>query len=223
MWIVLDLAPACMQAPTAKSISVAARGCIDIQLLSGPCTMEGVALTLPLAFWHCTSPEALLTVLLEGRFASAGSLGSKPHKPDGLYAFSSRVVSDESKYARHGCQIKFHAACFAISHANSKKLNVVPEGVACRLQRYDYTQWGSLGAEWVFNPRSCHIVACRVHTGKSDALMQAVTATLRDLRSGMLQLPLASSHSDGQPLAATCSTRSGQSFHAARSTQSAIF
>jgi len=215
-WITLGIAPACMLAPTARSVAVAARGSIDIQLLSGHCTMENVGLTLPVAFWHCTSPETLLHMLLEGRFASAGNLGSKAHKPDGLYAFSNRDVSSESKYARQGCQLKFKATCFAISAVNSRKLNVVPEGVACRLHRQDHKQWGAPGAEWVFNPRSCHIIACRVRTTVFDRLMQAVTAALGDLGSGLLQPPLASSSSNLQPLEATCFTRPGQPFHEAR-------
>lgn len=215
-WITLGIAPACMLAPTARSVAVATRGSIDLELLSGPCTMENVGLRLPIAFWHFTSPETLLHILLEGQFASAGNLGSKTHRPDGLYAFSNRDVSGESRYARHGCQLKFEATCFAISAANSRKLNVVPEGVACRLHREDYKEWGAPGAEWVFNPRSCQIIACRVRTTVVDRLMKAVTAALGDLGSGLLQPPLASSSSNLQPLDATCFTRPGQLFHEAR-------
>ena len=215
-WIALDLAPACMLAPTARSAAVAARGSIDVQMSSGHCTMDNIAMPLPAAFWHCTSIETLLHILLEGRFASAGNLGSKMHTPDGLYAFANRDVSCESTYAQQGGQLKFRARCFAVSAANSRKLNVVPEGVACRFHRSDYKRWGTPGTEWVLNPRSCHIITCRVHSLASCHLMEAVTAALGDLGSGQLQPPLASSSSNTRPLEATRFTQLEEPFHEAR-------
>ena len=133
---------------------------------------------MPSEFYHCTSPETLLDILSEGRFASAGGLGEKPHTPDGLYAFGNRVVSSMSNYAKHGCQLEFQAACFALSIADSKKVKVVPEGVACRLKRSAYEVFGWTGYELVFNPRSCQIVGFRIKNAQAHRFVQAVRRTI---------------------------------------------
>jgi hypothetical protein len=133
-WYVLTLRPGSMQAPTARSLDVAAARSVDIQLLSGPCTMCE-EMQVPGALYHGTSPQSLLLILLEGRFACAGNLGMHRHTPDGLYSYLCPTVSAKSWYVEQGCQIKFKAACFAISRNNSRLVEVVPEGVACRMYR----------------------------------------------------------------------------------------
>ena len=173
-WTAFRLAPASMPPPTRESVAVAAGRSVDIHLSTGSCKLDAVDILMPSAFYHCTSPETLLDILSEGWFASAGGLGEKPHTPDGLYAFGNRVVSSMSNYAKHGCQLEFQAACFALSIADSKKVKVVPEGVACRLKRSTYEIFGCTGYEWVFHPLSCQIQGFRIKNARAFRFLLAV-------------------------------------------------
>lgn len=202
-WISVILRRHSMQAPTATSFEVAARGSIDMQLSSGQSTVDKVYMSVPPAFYHCTSPESLLLILLEGRLASAGNLGSQPHAPDGVYSYSCKHVSDASCYAKQGCQVEFTAAAFPISRKNSNIVSVVPEGVACRKYRSASYTSGSAGIEWVFNPRSCHIRAVRIYAAQAPRVMHALMASMADLVAEMSQPALAMSSTSLSPSAAT--------------------
>ena len=198
-WTVFGLTPGCMQPPSTKSVEVAASGFVDMHSpCLGPCKMKEAWLQLPSAFYHGTCSTTLLTILLEGRFASAGNLGITAHSPDGVYAYSNQEVSSQSMYAQAGCQITFAATCFALSWNDSKLVKVVPEGVACRVKRSAWTICHAAGTEWIFHPWSCEIKECRVLTASMPAFMQAVTAALSDL-SGPL--------SNASFSAATCTPR----------------
>ena len=214
-WYVLTLLPNAMQRPTARSLEVAAAKSLDIELLSGRCTLDDVQ-ELPPTLYHGTTPETLLLILLEGRFASAGTLGMHRHTPDGLYSYPCPVVSAKSCYVEQGCQIKFNAACFAISKRQSKLVELVPEGIACRMYRSENERSGQKGIEWVVNPRSCQIEGASVLTTHAHRLMQAVTASVADLSAAQWQPPLAPSSSSLSPSAASCSPRFTQRIDKAR-------
>lgn len=209
----LTLRPGSMQAATARSLEVAAAKSLDIQLPSGWCTMEEVV-QLPPALYHGTSPETLLLILLEGRFASASNLGMHRHTPDGVYSYPCSVVSAKSCYVEQGCQIQFKAACFGISKNKSKLVELVPEGIACRMYRSENERSGQQGIEWVVNPRSCHIQGASVLTRHAHRLMQAVTASVAELTS--VKPPLAPSSSSLSPSAAISSPRLTQRIDKAR-------
>lgn len=221
-WVLLHLSqdgPAGMKAPTAKSAAVAAARSVDIVLSDGCSkTLADANVEMPSTFYHGTSPELLLSILLEGQFATADDLRMKRHTPDGLYAYGDKVVSTESCYTEQGCQVKFKVACFPITVPDSRLVDVVPEGAACRFHRSAHYKHKSKGTEWVFNPQSCHIQDCRILMSKAHCLMQAVTAALANLGAGRLQPPLASSSSHTLPAATTASTSPSQQFYKARCT-----
>ena len=215
-WTFVRLRRHSMQAPTERSFKVAARGSVDMQLSSGQHTMNKVEMSLPSAFYHGTSPESLLLILLEGRLASAGNLGSQAHTPDGVYSYSCKEVSAASCYADQGCQVEFTAAYFPISRNHSDMVGVVPEGVACRKYRSAHHTFGSRGIEWVFNPRSCEIKAVRILTAEAPRLMQALKASMADLAADMSQPAMAASSTSLSCSAAASSQWRGHPFDKAR-------
>jgi len=216
-WTRLNLRPGAMQAPTARSFKVAAAGTVDMRSSIGQCSMSKVWMDQPSTFYHGTSPETLLLILLEGQLASAGNLGIEAHTPDGVYSYSCKEASAASCYVQQGCQIEFTAAYFPLSRTDSDRVKVVPEGVACRKYRSAYQTFGSRGIEWVFNPRSCGIKGVRVLTEKTPCLMQALATSMADLAAEMWPPVLAVSSTSLSPSSATCSSQPRQPLAQARS------
>ena len=136
---------------------------------------------VPTEFYHGTNPEALLGIWLEGKLLTASELGLPVHQPSCVYAYSGRDVSTKSMYVDAGCQLCFQATVFALSYNDSKRVKVVPEGAACRIQRSAYARHGSVGAEWIFHPGSCQLNTARIRTDKFDRLEETVKTKAKEM------------------------------------------
>jgi len=187
-WVELVLNPRCMQGPSAAAVAAAAQGFVDVQLGAGPATrMHSTGHAVPECFYHGTSPEALLAILLDGRIASGTEVGLPRCRPDGVYAYSTDAVSEASQYVDAGAQLRFRATCAVLSYADTLSLReqpgLVPEGGACRMKRSAARRHGAGGVEWIFHPASCELFWARVRADKLDRLAQAASNRLDDLTS----------------------------------------
>ena len=122
------------------------------------CSVPGIerlpdARPLPDTFYHGTSVEGLQGILFRGRFATAAELGRRQHRPDGVYAYASVRVSDQSTYVEQGCQVAFKAVAYGTSLNASRAAASVPEGVAMVMARSAHRRHGCEGFEWVLHPK----------------------------------------------------------------------
>ena len=127
---------------------------------------------LPDTFYHGTSVEGLQGILFRGRFATSAELGRRQHRPDGVYAYTSFQVSDQSMYVEQGCQVAFKAVAYGTSLNASRAAASVPEGVAMVMARSAHRRHGCEGFEWVLHPRSCELVHVRVSLSQWLAFLE---------------------------------------------------
>ena len=206
-WVQLVLNPCCMRGPSAAAVAAATQGFVDAQLGVGPATrMHGTGHTVPECFYHGTSPEALMAILLDGRLASGTEVGRPRCRPDGVYAYSADTVSEASQYVDAGVQLRFRATCTILSYADTQRLREgfgrVPEGGVCRMRRSAARRHGAEGVEWIFHPDSCELFWARVGIDKLASLTQAASNKLDEV----LATPRPSTGSSGTAGAASSSS-----------------
>jgi hypothetical protein len=119
----------------------------------------------PDVYYHGTTAGNMLDMLVCGCLLSKGDLGyDHPHKPDGVYSYGCKDISDCSLYVDQGCQVLFRSCGINLSQKQSRLLEQTPEGCRLRVGRHQHSRHGSAGFEWIHASTSTEMIRARVST-----------------------------------------------------------
>jgi len=145
-WVSFELNQKLVRAASARAQHARVNGWL---WLEGTVAHEAV-FDYPDFFYHGTTPECAMSILLQGFLASH-------HKPNGVYSYGDHATSLGSMYCYQGAQIKSASVAIGLSKKVSKTSMVVPEGGIMRMGRSVYKKKKAVGWEWVHHPSNIEL------------------------------------------------------------------